>query len=1444
MNKPNQTSHEGMTKEQIPQISISVTMSDGENNEESYSDDTSRSEPSRVSDDGNSTVPSVWAMMENYQGIPKDNSTPSSSPVKIEENESDESSNYHSTEESLGSNTAYTDAENENFGDALGDGLNQIPSGIHFVEDDGELIQNSYYTHEGLDLENSSDRSTINEAEKATIFRQDAQSQVNDQATSYVSGVRSAQGQPTPAKVRQKWASSGGDEEFSMNDDSLMQESLAQSIQMILSQGSGAKAGMPSNLSDKLLDNDSATQLSLSTLPELKNISIAESYSPQVAADLSKRYGEKPNLQIQTQELDSIYSDRLGELESNLRLQQTNTDEVQNRLKKRVMELEQALKVSVATPKGTVVDENPLKILLNRNQTLVKEVRFADQTCVELSSKISELEKRNEELNEKVSALERDNDSLRSRNLGVEPTNALETEAVVERLQNELMTANESLRVKTIEEEQLRRTLDEVLCELNINDKTPGLSFASSMILDKNGVLMSETIQQQVGVLIEKAKDSLQLEKVKQEMHDLRNENIALKSGLLLDQLRGNPEAVPIAIPTEDNDDILKLQKENEFLGRQLGLVQDKLDEAQKRKVNEEHKCNSLKTQLERSAETFERLIGPLETRLFDMTNGNPELQKLADADSRLLLLQKDFILVKDSIATMKREADIVLNSLASSTDNLPTNEGQRNMGSKVRTTISRMAESYKQLELDVGQMTAEFSARLEDLTSTISHLRSSLLFEKESVASEELSTHDAHGQPNNQYNGSSIDLIDAVPVQGEVDGVIEVAKVPLKHDISVTSELDDVSRLLNDDLTLESIVKSVSVLTPMSNMDAFKQSLEAAVNECKRVKERSMELKDQIESHKQTIEQLKQEKQKLALDASRRSEEFSLLERALEEAKEEIDLLRSTIVASQIENENLYEQIKSRERDSKLSKEVNDRLVESIEEIRKEKDTIEARFNECDEALTETKLNLKSTLSSKDEYKKRLLESQSNISKKIENAIEQKELESVQIRRALQVANHEKSELQRLHEDALKRISQEVETKLKLESQVNELQHSKLQAQSDLEDKDLESKFASEDMRKERAELKYQLSQSEKELSSLKESYINLKIKMEEKRQTIQETEGERSDLLSNVTEMSEKRLALINSLVNLGCCEDIVRVMNSKDSDSDRPSALELTMNEIDCWKCVIPMIGDKIESLHHSVATIPKLELEIERLTNDLTNHENKEERDSASQNEKLLDLLRQAEQEMERSTVQIKEMSQAMALMQEREKEANINMELMGSELVKLKNQSKASEFENEEDFAKVKTLLINTSTELEKKENQIIAMTSEINRMQSEIEEMNSLLRSKESEENSLKANIESSENKNTRLREYIRKLTAKCEEWEVSYDRQSRAIDRLQEKKTRMKERTADIASRYRALVTDINRRKKLHKNDRERWSLERSNLNSVHAALERELEQIAKELA
>ncbi len=1442
MNKPNQTYNEEVATEEIPQIFRTVTVSEADDDDVSHTDGMAQSESSVVSDDQDtSTVPSVWAMMENYQGVFKDMITPSKSPVRIEENDSDGSSNYHSTEESLGSDASSTD------------GLVEVPSRIHWEDDeDGELMQTSYYTQEASDIVNDGkleasgnhniDLSTVDEADKFTIFRMDAPSCVSDQAVSPMSVLRSngRQGQPTPARVKEEWADAVDDEDVSTNPGSLLQEPMIQSVKNASAHDSRGSAGMPSNLSANLLDNDSATQLSLSTLPEPKTFSYFADDSSAGATVSNMEGTRKPNLHIQTQNLDSVYSNRLGELESNLKLQQNNTDEVQNRLKRRVMELEQALKVTVATPKGSVVDENPLKILLNRNQTLVKEVRFADQTCVELSSKITELEKRNERLQKQVTALEQENHNLRSDKYeggDIRSKRVLDREASIENLARELTVANESLDAKTIEEENLHRVLSQALGDLNANDDLPALSMASSMVsehdsvfqdhssIDSNSVPIRRTIQQQIGVLVEKAKNGLRMEKLKSEMHDLRSENIALKSELLLDQLQVDTSDTP----AEDHGEILQFQKENEFLGRQLGIVQEKLDQAQSKLSDEHQKSESLKVQLERGMEMYGQLIEPLEKRLLEVTNADPKLREVADVDERLLCFQKEFIHIKASIAAMKSESERMLSAPAFDIDTFSNVDEQKDLVSMVRATISGMGENYKQLESEVEKMTDGLSERLDGLSTTISHLRSSLLFERESVSSVGSNVQE---QPP----------VRSVEDRDDIFEMVDRAMSPRKHEISVTSELDDISRLLNDDLTLESIVKSVSVLTPMSNMEAFKDSLEAAVNECKRVKERSIKLKDQIESQKQAISELEKEKEILSLNLSRRNEEFGLVETALEEAKEEIDLLRRTIAASQSENENLYEQLKIRETEWKLSKQSNDRLTKSIADVQKEKEALEVRINKYENALMQTKTKLQSAMDSNDKYKKQLNQSRTNVSERIDTVVEQKELESSEIRRSLKLALCEKSELKRFHEDALKKLSEEVESKLKLESLVNELQHSKLQVQSDLEDKDLESKFAGEDMRKERAELKYRLSRSEKELLSLKESYTNYKATMEEKCSSMEDTEIQMSDLLSKVNLMTEKRMSFVNLLVNLGSCEDIIRAMNSKDSHSDRSTPLESTMKEIDCWECVIPLIGDKIKAMHDTVATIPKLELEIEKLSDD--SDQTKRAEENTFQNEKLLDLLRQAEKEMERSTCQIKEMSKAMALMQRREIDANNDIELMRSELMKKQNDSEANSVGKKEDLTKLKTLLVDTSEVLEEKESQIIEMKSQMNSLRSELVEVTSVLRSKVSEEHCLKASVQSFEKKNSRLREYIRKLTDKCEEWEISYDRQSRAIDRLQEKKARMKEKASDVAGRYRALVADINRRKKLHLNDREKWSQAQSNLNSVHAALEKELEQIAKELA
>jgi phage shock protein A len=57
-----------------------------------------------------------------------------------------------------------------------------------------------------------------------------------------------------------------------------------------------------------------------------------------------------------------------------------------------------------------------------------------------------------------------------------------------------------------------------------------------------------------------------------------------------------------------------------------------------------------------------------------------------------------------------------------------------------------------------------------------------------------------------------------------------------------------------------------------------------------------------------------------------------------------------------------------------------------------------------------------------------------------------------------------------------------------------------------------------------------------------------------------------------------------------------------------------------------------------------------------------------------------------------------------------------------------------------------------------------------------------------------KDNVES---KCTRLRDYIRKLTAKCDQWEATYEEQSRIVEGLRDAIIRTRQKAKDIALRY-----------------------------------------------
>merc|ERR1712166_916676 len=145
------------------------------------------------------------------------------------------------------------------------------------------------------------------------------------------------------------------------------------------------------------------------------------------------------------------------------------------------------------------------------------------------------------------------------------------------------------------------------------------------------------------------------------------------------------------------------------------------------------------------------------------------------------------------------------------------------------------------------------------------------------------------------------------------------------------------------------------------------------------------------------------------------------------------------------------------------------------------------------------------------------------------------------------------------------------------------------------------ESQFAYEDMRKERAELKCKLSLTVKESSQLKESYSNLKLKMksqmEEKQERIEKLETEKSDLLSNISQLAEERRNFNRLLQDL----------SHFNSDEIQNCQFESAMKEIDSWKATIPFISDEITAMHHTTARIPELELQVESINSDVSTRE---------------------------------------------------------------------------------------------------------------------------------------------------------------------------------------------------------------------------------------------
>lgn len=1374
-------------------LTISVTMSEGDDdNCAAYQTNLHQSlggdsvEHNSVEDGGSPNV-SVWAMMEHYQDFSKDDSNQHEITTSFNPSHGYSEVPHMTTGKrsisvvpSVESNSgAYASAEEDSFGgensaveeqEASSVEATKTPTRIHWLEDEnGELVQNSYYTLEGASLVVSAassnesvenDNSSIGEQlfvvqgvtnqerDRSNVFRHGTTHIFDHEGESGLTNSPNPKlhrGQPTPARVRKEWNQESADDDLSSQPMSLLQESIIRSTHDASSAISGQiplleVAGTPEakcfTNSLPCILNDS--QLSMASLqgsdPDDEELH-AESESTKHALVLVPPYTSMQQIgpliphEEPQDETNFKYLARIEELERNLCAQRNNTESVQSLLKDRVVELEQALKVTAATPRGTVVEQNPLKTLLDRNQTLVKEVRFADQTCVELSSKISTLQAQNKIFQQQIATFEQEKENLREQQQAQEDAAShkyQEQEAKIEQLTKELHLALETLRNKDRDEETLCTIIHEVVrfekadeeCDVGLSLATSILSEAETFVRDSVPgnkshlgaacplIQRAKVLQKQVKMLAEKANQAFRIEADQVDVEKLRHENRNMKSELdRLYRTASHPSDIE-SVVTDASRELSQSLSEIDFLRRQLAKVHQKLDEAQRELDNERLRSDILERHLTQAAETYTRLIEPLERRLLEITN-SPSAKGVAGVDKHLLSLEKDLAHIKSCIHAIKHESDRIVSRTAQQ-NFLPGQD--QDIVSVVHAAMLRMVQRYKQLELDVDGIVMDFSKKLQKLTEAVTFLRSNLDFDVETVSPEEVITENLRSDDFQDKNvtgmiNATIESNRFMDDDDELYELMEEARCSRPERADISSDTDDVSRLFCDDITLESIAKSGSVMSSVSCAETWKAPLEAAIQECQRVRERSLTLKEKIEFQNAAIERLEEENGRLSLDSARRNEENKLIECALYEAKAEIDELRTSVQTIENEKESqlhLCHEKEARILESQLA--IED-LSEELNLLKKQKADLECRSLQLDTQIYDLKHELEFATRSSDEYKRQSEEFKFQLSTVAVQIAKKNDQEMNEIRSALRLVQQEAAEAKLSLNETLSKLARQTTDKSKLEIQVCELQQFNARLLSDAEDRDLESQFAREEIRQERAELKTLLAKKEGEVSSLKDSLSVFKAKvhaqLNEKESLIEKLQLQQAGFGSNIKVLREVRGDFFAILSDLGFQE----VTTGIAFESETNDPFSLINAEIDTWKTFIPRLGDEIKAVHQTIAELQSMKNEITDMDTELTKHKLNEADwmqqldDEKTQNEKLWTLLRQAEQEMERSTHQIHQMSSSMTILQQREHNATKKAESLGEELNQVKIDLDTSTIERSHEFDKLKAELSETTASL-------------------------------------------------------------------------------------------------------------------------------------------------
>ena len=1227
------------------------------------------------------------------------------------------------------------------------------------------------------------------------------------------------EGLPTPAQIRFEWEAGASSRDGRRDDDgdnsnsspptSLFQEATILSSQ----QSSNVATEEDPHREDEdgyVDDNssyDSTYSPSQNTETQLSTVSLQESvsghgfYEPPTASSMvttpntlastpggpnaganSNNENSPPETLLSPTKEQVTYLARIEELEQTLKEQRRVNEHEQTKLLDRVSDLENKLRS--ATPRSGVGttssavsgvskgffgsgssattnihnDQNPINTLLERNKTLVKEVRFADQTCVELSSQNSALETQISLLQEQLSKMEREKELLlqnqhRQNNFHSQGHNRKAKSSTPQSLGSISIAGSAISSHSSLgpipEDEQLSLGAEDGGDAIDQNepmiapDTGNGVS-PSNRITDNNVSVLSmdassawiddellttildDLKSEVIGTVREMQKETQPQEFTGPKMHH----RFRVNDDLVIEGVSpDNNENVNLGAPVAATDgeesvtshflakalqlQIQRLQKEQmkdaqetsstssndpdvpdgslihmtthqrllDGAREEIQVLKTKLDELKAQKgspssvglpatirelrrqltsalhdkeqalddLNEaEEKFEQERQQKDKEISTLGEQVDRLTKHIYLYGDG-PTSPRLKKADKHVFDLEKDLTHAKADIVSLQNAAAE------------KQKQGDKTYTATVKILqegLTRIYSQYEKLEGAVDRVTEEYARRLEQLTVTVTNLKSSFRFEldSDSVSTQlqQRSPHQGRDQDDTLHRmmsatirgQRSADATDDVysvpdPTDDELLELMEEARSPImspsgsrrsqvRDGTPLSRQLDDTmtaasednqSRSVTvsvDDGTLDSLLKqaSVSIGSPVSGMNHRDDpKLHALLEEFHRVRDQLAKMQDILKSQQANMNRLETENGRLSLEASRRVEEKGLVQQALSQAKERLEELQFQLETSQNELQEAVSLSLERANTIDTLSEEKSTLTLELDQTSKRATGLATQLEMLEEAHADLDRQYAASQESLDMAEQHVLLLESQLSTKEEECSAMAKIEHDRLAKDLASC---KSQLQVVEAD----MQQVVLDRNLCQSKVNELESALEATESNAEDKVLSAQCKLENVRTERAELKAKIVHLQAELSSTKESLgtaqQRLLSKTHERDSILESLNGERSQAAHHAGELAVLRQELhdlldsINPVDEFGSAFSPPRqkstsssLHNSRTSHPNTPSDVDALVHqslrisslnqEVGHWKDIMPSLVSSLQSLRPTQTRLSQMEEE---------------------------------------------------------------------------------------------------------------------------------------------------------------------------------------------------------------------------------------------------------